>query len=244
MAWVLRFESDLLIIAVFASLFLVIVLFMNYFRSVGWQLEFSSPGKIKTFLGFFSSASKGTLRVDLDKIIGFSISAYFVLLVSNGIRVSLDVSILSIILAVIFLFIKYIGYFNDIKELAFRGLLYVTVLMAVSLDRAGVFSHDVKFAFEFFIFGIVSFCLFMRLFVLNGEENKISTMDVLVLIAALIIPNLPGSVLSGYTAGLMVIKSLLLLYAIENIKVEFILKNNVTSFVLMLFYIYVSVINI
>ena len=45
-------------------------------------------------------------------------------------------------------------------------------------------------------------------------------LDVLVLLVAIALPNLPGSVLSGYAAGWMVAKVLLLLYGIENLSVS------------------------
>ena len=43
---------------------------------------------------------------------------------------------------------------------------------------------------------------------------------VLVLIAAIALPNLPGSLLSGYAIGTVIWKSLVLFYAIENLSVS------------------------
>jgi hypothetical protein len=98
-----------------------------------------------------------------------------------------------------------------------RAALYISALIAVSLDRAGSLDSELKFGIELGLFLSLAVAIVIRLQLSADRRFRVTPLDVLVLLIAVALPNLPGSVISGYAAGWMVAKVLVLLYGIENL---------------------------
>jgi UDP-GlcNAc:undecaprenyl-phosphate GlcNAc-1-phosphate transferase len=145
---------------------------------------------------------------------------YGVLVIANGLKAPQDIRMLALGLAVavgVSLLLRRTGEAASWLE---RAVLYVSALVAVSLDRPGLLPDPVKFWLELAVFGTLGLALAIRLYLSADRRFRMTPLDVLVLLVAVALPNLPGSVLSTYAAGWLVGKVLLLLYGIENLSVS------------------------
>jgi hypothetical protein len=100
-----------------------------------------------------------------------------------------------------------------------RAALYTSALIAVYLDRTGTLDPMMQYVIEACLFGLLITGIVIRMLLKTDRRFRITPLDVLVLMAAIALPNLPGSLLSGYALGTLIWKTLVLFYAIENLSV-------------------------
>jgi hypothetical protein len=138
-----------------------------------------------------------------------------VLLLVNGPKINSDIELLAlsmlVSLVVVFLLKKK---YKDISELALKLILYVSALLAVWVDKPGSISGDLRIALQGFVFIGFVICLGIKIF-FDKRAFELSAMDLMVVLSALILPNLPGTVISNYFAGWMVAKAIIIFYVIE-----------------------------
>ena len=218
-AWLLRYSNDLLILSFLFAAFVAIVIGLYIARKSGFRLRNTAgvtgvPPKRYNPLLFLKQNPKA-IRFT-EKIIGFSIVCYIFVLIFNNSLPPTDVSILALIIGVGFLLSLGVGYrLNAYSTWFERGVFYVGALIAVSIDRSGLLSRELKFIIEFVIFLSLAISIGLRIYLSNERRFEVSPLDLLVLFVALILPNLPGTHLSVYVSGWFVFKVLLLFYAVE-----------------------------
>lgn len=220
LAWFLRYESDLIVIGVFMMVALIAVTSLRYLRHRGWRWrqkmdDLPKQSWVSSQLNSLPQSQRGFQF--MGNMVGIAMLAYAILLIINGLNPPSDIRILSMILVGILLLSIMVRRTVDSVGWVERGVLYISVLIAVSLDRAGVIPHDLKYVVELFIFLILGIAIIARLYLFNDKIHEITTMDVLVMLIALALPNLPGSVLSVYAAGWVVAKVVFLMYGIESL---------------------------
>jgi UDP-GlcNAc:undecaprenyl-phosphate/decaprenyl-phosphate GlcNAc-1-phosphate transferase len=223
LAWYLRFASDITIIIAFSCVSIGIVTLLRQARLRGWQWRVASPGEPKqSWLRMQIRWLKQNERLNrwVGYLIGTAIVSYAVLLIINGAAVPQDIRVLAGASAVVVLISVLIHRAGTQAGWLERAALYISALIAVSLDRPGSLNDDLKFAIELGIFLSLTAAIVIRLQLSADRRFRVTPLDVLVLLIAVALPNLPGSVISGYAAGWMVAKVLVLLYGIENLSVS------------------------
>ncbi|MGD9842438.1 MAG: glycosyltransferase family 4 protein, partial [Steroidobacteraceae bacterium] len=222
-AWFLRFASDFMIATVFSCIAIGIVTILRIARRRHWRWRAASGGRQK----------HSWLQVQLDwlrqnrrlnrwagYVIGGSIIGYAAVLVINGLAVPRDIRLLAVGSALVVLVSAFLRRGDNLAGWLMRAALYVSALIAVSLDRGGALSPKLKLYLELTVFGCLVLALIIRLYLSMDRRLRVTPLDVLVLLVAIALPNLSGSVISAYAAGWMVAKALLLLYGIENLAVS------------------------
>jgi UDP-GlcNAc:undecaprenyl-phosphate GlcNAc-1-phosphate transferase len=223
LAWYLRFASDITIIAVFAGVAIGIVTLLRQARLRGWRWRAITPGVPKqSWLRIQIRWLKQDERLNrwVGYLIGAAIVCYAALLIINGAAVPRDIRILAAVSAVVVLVSVLVHRAGTQAGWLERAALYVSALIAVSLDRPGWLSDELKFSMELGVFLTLAAAIVIRLQLSADRRFRVTPLDVLVLLIAIALPNLPGSIISGYAAGWMVAKVLLLLYGIENLSVS------------------------
>lgn len=222
LAWFLRYVSDFVVLGVFVMVALGVVTVLRQARQRGWQRRaLTSDQSRQSWLSYQIRSFRQSPRIvaAFGNMVGISMLAYAALLMINGLNPPADVRVLATILGGVLVFSILIRRNTDPGGWVERGVLYVCALIAVSLDRGEFFTHDVKVFFEIVIFASLGIAIFMRLYLATDRRYDITPLDVLVLLIAVALPNLPGSVLSVYAAGWMVAKVVLLMYGIENLTI-------------------------
>lgn len=223
LAWYLRFVSDAVIITVFACVSLGIVTLLRQARLRGWRWRVVQAGQTKqSWLRMQVRWLKQEERLNrwAGYVIGSAIVAYAALLMINGLTVPVDIRVLAMVSAVVVLVSIVVRRAGNQAGWLERAALYVSALIAVSLDRPGLLSGSIKWGLELVIFVSLALAIVVRLRLSTDRRYRVTPLDLLVLLVAVALPNLPGSVISAYAAGWMVAKVLLLLYGIENLSVS------------------------
>lgn len=223
LAWYLRFVSDAVIIAVFACVSLGIVTLLRQARLRSWRWRVVQAGQTKqSWLRMQVRWLKQDERLNrwAGYAIGSAIVAYAAVLMINGLTVPVDIRVLAMVSAVVVLVSIVVRRAGNQAGWLERAALYVSALIAVSLDRPGLLSGSIKWGFELVIFVSLALAIVVRLRLSTDRRYRVTPLDLLVLLVAVALPNLPGSVISAYAAGWMVAKVLLLLYGIENLSVS------------------------
>jgi UDP-GlcNAc:undecaprenyl-phosphate GlcNAc-1-phosphate transferase len=218
LAWYLRFASDLTIVAVFTGVSLGIVTLLHRARLCGWKLRTLNPDTPKqSWLRVRIRWLKQDERLNrwVGYLIGAAIACYAALLITNGSAAPVDIRVLAAASALVVLISVVVHRAGTQAGWLERAALYVSALIAVSLDRPGWVPVQLKFGIELAIFLILTMAIVIRLQLSADRRFRLTPLDVLVLLIAVALANLPGSVISGYAAGWLAAKVLLLLYGIE-----------------------------
>ena len=216
LAWIFRYASDVTILAIFGGVSIVINWTLQKLKHRGWC--FREKGSISDdSYSLFIDKILSKLRLGSFALIIFVFS-YFVLLIINGFNFKEDIHTLAFLL-MISLVVFSILQVNKVNlaSIASKSILYVCAVLAVWMDKPNYIFGNLRIWLEGMIF--VGFCILL-LAKATGADRKvleISAMDLLVVLVAIILPNLPGTVISNFFAGWLVAKIIILFYVIEAI---------------------------
>lgn len=217
LAWYLRYDSDLRILAVLFAFAGLLIGALHVAELRRWRVDVASW----TILRHWTATahiewlrSPNRLSQIATSMIGCALVCYEaqVLLIQHA--VAMDVRMLAgaVVLVLMYATIAVrsasVGWVN-------KGALYVAAVIAVYLGehaRAVVpFAHWV----ELLVFSSVAIALALRLRVSDERRLNVNPLDVLVVLVAVLVPNLPGSIATPQQFGFGIIKLVLLLYGIE-----------------------------
>jgi UDP-GlcNAc:undecaprenyl-phosphate/decaprenyl-phosphate GlcNAc-1-phosphate transferase len=218
-AWFLRFESDLLILAVFglfAAAFLTVLLVAE--RS-GWQVRSRNSGRpsaltrLRRRLGAIERKHRLTLWPAIPGVL-----VYVGCVLVYAEPVPLDIGLLACGLAII-LFLTALPRDRTVGvEWVAQAALYVSVVVAVYLDQRSVVYSPTFHAIKWGVFPALILAVGIRMRMAGKRRFQITPFDVLLIIVALTVPNLPGLAGDdGGTLGFGVAKLMALFYAVEMI---------------------------
>lgn len=163
--------------------------------------------------------ASGRLNRWTSDAVCIAITAYVALILFNGADASGDIRLLAAAAAVFVLVGLLMADRTTVAVWLQRAALYVSAPISVFLDREGSIPAAVLIRSESLIFALLGLAIVLRLRMSADRQFRITPLDLLVLLVAVAVPNLPGSVVSGYDAGWMVLKVLLLFYGIETLSV-------------------------
>lgn len=217
-AWFLRFESDLLILATFvafAALFLGVLIAAD--RS-GWRVRAreldkgSSLVTLRRRLAAFERRHRLTLWA---AVAGVTTYALCVIVYSQPLPDEvgwLAIGVATILALTTFPPVRTVG-----VEWVAQAALYVAVVVAVFLEQqSATFSYTFHAA-KWGIFPLLIVAVVVRTRLDGRRRFQVTPFDVLLIIVALTLPNLPGFAGERATLGYGVAKLLALFYAVEMI---------------------------
>jgi len=215
-AWFLRFESDLIILAVFllfAAAFLATLLLAD---RAGWRVRSGSGARLSALVRLrrrFATLERKHRLTLWPALAG--VAAYAACVVLYTQPLPQDVRWLVLGLAVVLILTALPRNRSVGVEWVAQAGLYVSVVVAVYLDqRSAQYSaafHAVKWA----AFPAIIIAVAVRMRLGGRRRFQITPFDVLLVIVALTLPNLPGMAGTRTSLGFGVAKLLALFYAVE-----------------------------
>src|ERR1700676_1148514 len=222
LAWQLRYENDLLIVASFVGFAVLFTGALMLLERAGWRWRIadtvSHPSplvRLRAWLRAKEHFPRWSLRV-----VGLCAMVYLLGVALYAEPVPRDIGWLSAALCLLPLVLSARGPRSAFAEtLLMRGALYVAVIMAVYLDQGTSMQaplwRAVKYAFLPLL--ALSVVLGVRLSVQGRFEA--TPLDLLLIFSALALPNLPGLAAASSNFGLSAAKLVVLCYAVEMIAV-------------------------
>ena len=213
LAYFMRFEADFAVVAVFGG-FAVLVLGLLYFaRSTGWHLHRIDPkGVTRTPLAFLPSTARLpaiALGVMLACLVAYAAT---VLVLAQ--HVGKDLGVLSLgMLAVLLL----LGASKAQESLHWfqRTAAYVSVVLLVYLDQTAPGRTEALATLSWTLIGITGAAALGRFWFSPTRRFEVTTLDLIVVFVALVLPNLPGSLQLPENLPQGIAKSVILLYVVE-----------------------------
>ena len=213
LAYFMRFEADLEVVAVFCAFAVLVLGLLHFARSTGWHLHRIDPkGVTRTSLEFIPSTARLpsiALGVMLVCLIAYAGS---VLLLAS--HVGKDLGVLSLGMLAVLLLLSASKAQESLRWFE-RTAAYVSVVLLVYLDQTAPGRTEALATASWTLIGITGAAALARFWFSPTRRFVVTTLDLIVVFVALVLPNLPGSLQLPQNLPQGIAKSVILLYVVE-----------------------------
>lgn len=220
-AWFLRYEQDLMIASVFAVMASLVIGALQVAARLNWRwraqpaqgvANISRVGRAVHWLRMPQHLPRYALMT-----IAASVSIFFLSMAQACPAPSSDVRWTAMALALC-LAVMLIARWRAVEaSLIDKIALYTATVMAVYFDRQSASMLDSSVAATSLLFGALVVSIIIRFRFASDRRFSITPLDLLVIIVAVAIPNLPGSIAASATLGESIAKLIALLYGVETL---------------------------
>jgi UDP-GlcNAc:undecaprenyl-phosphate GlcNAc-1-phosphate transferase len=216
LAYFLRFESDVLILAVFGVFSAMMLATLGFATRKRWHvptgraLPLASPLMAR----LRQPAAARLISHGAAWLMAIGFVAYAATVIVARTHVAGDIGILSASLLLVVVGLSYFGFLGSLTWLE-RLAAYVGVIMLVYLDQTAAARTPLL---TFFTWGAVMLTAagaVIRVLLSQTRRFKVTALDVLVAFVAVVVPNLPGFVSLPRDLPGGILKALVLLYVVE-----------------------------
>ena len=214
LAWFLRFELDSEIILAFGAFAGGVLWLLHLANRAGWRLRQVQPvsGGLRSYIVGFRSAE----RVPALAVIVMTtcLSVYAVTVVASSGHVGIDLGVLcsALLLALLLLTTwrakRSLFWFE-------RGVAYMSVVLLVYLDQTTPDKPALLTTLSWTFIAITGAAALVRFMLSPTRRFELTTLDVIVIFVALVLPNLPGSLALPPDLPGGIAKAVILLYVVE-----------------------------
>lgn len=220
-AWALRFETDLMIFAVFTTAALLLVGSLQYAQAKCWRLRKPQPQSTAP-TSMLAACLKWLARPEhLPRwalhAIAVLTTVYFIVVGAFAPAPSDDVRWMAVLLVCVLLGSTVLDWRSPQPSSIQRVALYTSAVAAVYLDwhAGGVLDHVANLG-DWVVFFTLVIAIVIRFRLAGDRRFRVTTLDVLVIFAAIAVPNLPGAVSTPHV-GVSIAKLIALLYGLESL---------------------------
>jgi UDP-GlcNAc:undecaprenyl-phosphate GlcNAc-1-phosphate transferase len=219
LAWQLRFESDLLILAsfigfaaVFAGTFLLLERSGWRWRASGASSHRSLPARIRIWLFQTERLPRWSMRIAF-----VCISIYWFSVVAYAGPIPKDIGALSVLCLLPFLLTIWLPRSAVVKTWLLRSALYVAVMVSVYLDHGTIARSPIQRLDDWIFLPMLAMSVIIGIRFSRERRFQATPLDLLLIFGALALPNLPGLAAAPSNLGLSAVKLVVLCYAVEMI---------------------------
>ena len=219
-AWFLRYESDLTILLVFAifSLGTLGVLYAAERAEWRWRTSTHGRGAGASALARAAAWLREPHHLPLWTLgmIACIVAVFFAVSAATLPIASLDVRLLAALLSVAIAALLVWKWRDTESGWTARVTTYVALATAAYLN------HEVGAAtmwplLRWLVFGLLVLCLALRFRLASDRTFRVTPLDVLVIFIAVVVPNLPGSVVTSARLGESIAQLIAMMYAVETL---------------------------
>jgi UDP-GlcNAc:undecaprenyl-phosphate GlcNAc-1-phosphate transferase len=214
-AYLLRFESDVVILAAFLGVMLALLGPLHLARRVGWQLQ-RSAGDVSAIakrLEWIRDPRR--LPLWTPRILALLVCAYPLLIDYRELVIAPDIRLLILGIAVLQGFFVFAS--GSWQVSSFRRLpSYLAAAVLVYLDYASVAPNADDSLWTMILFGAIACAILVQFRLSSGRRGTFTPLDALVLLVAILTPLFAAhELVDSASVALGVFKVVLLLYALE-----------------------------
>lgn len=215
LAFFLRFESDLLILAVVTLFFVLSIAVLQTAVRRGWRVHrgaaVGTGGWPPTFAKLWGPQRLPHVAF---RAIVVALAAYAALIVYKTVQFSSDLRLLIIALLAVA-----VGFLATLRarplNLAEKAIVYVTATVLVYLDAIVTAPDPIVSILSWITISVIAFGTAVRLHFRNDRRFQLTPLDLIVLFMALVVPNLPGSLQLPRGGAPAIAKLAIVFYAVE-----------------------------
>jgi UDP-GlcNAc:undecaprenyl-phosphate GlcNAc-1-phosphate transferase len=220
-AWFMRYESDALIVSLFVGVAAVVIGTLTSARRRGWRVRVrrqssqATPSRLSSAIAWIVSPNR--LPRAAYWLIAIGLVSYFAIVAIASRTAEADIRLLAWILMGLLCVDLLMRWRGAEASWLQKGVLYICAVMAVYLDEQFNTMLERSHNLEIGLFIVLAIAVAARFRLSNDRRFKVTPLDVLVIIIAIVVPNLPGSVATPHALGGGVAKLVVLFYAIESL---------------------------
>jgi UDP-GlcNAc:undecaprenyl-phosphate GlcNAc-1-phosphate transferase len=215
-AYVMRFESDILILAIVSGFFVISIAIFQTTQRTRWCIRRPIRHPVGSYATRFSDLlQRPTLLPRVSYlVIAAGVGVYAILIVLEAASIASDFKVLIVaLLAVIvgFLAVLRIAPLSIVE----KAVVYVTATVLVYLDSVAPRGSHVTEMVGWAAVSIAALATALRLRLYNDRTFQATPLDLIVLFMALVVPSLPGTFNLPHGGALAIAKLVVLFYSLE-----------------------------
>lgn len=213
LAYSLRFESDaevLIAFCVFAGLVLGL---LRRATRVGWRLNhLGESGRIRRYINGFTPAAR--IPALALGVMAACLLIYATTVLASSRHVGVDLGLMCLGMLIILLLLSTWKAQRSLQWFE-RTATYISVVLLVYLDQTMPNKPPLLTTLSWTCVGITGAAALVRFWLSPTRRFELTTLDLIVLFIALVLPNLPGSVALPADLPGGIAKAVILLYVVE-----------------------------
>jgi UDP-GlcNAc:undecaprenyl-phosphate/decaprenyl-phosphate GlcNAc-1-phosphate transferase len=222
LAWQLRYENDLLIVASFVGFAVLFTGGFMLLERAGWRWRIAGVASHPSPLARFRACLHASERFPRwsMRVLGLCAVVYLLGIAVYAEPVPRDIGWLSAALCLLPLLLSARGPRSAFAETwLVRGALYVAVIVAVYLDQGTSMQAPLWRAVKYAFLPLLAVSVVLGLRLSAQRRFEATPLDLLLIFGALALPNLPGLAAAPSNFGPSAAKLVVLCYAVEMIAV-------------------------
>ncbi len=215
-AWQLRFESDVLILTVFGTFTACFVLAVAGLEVADWRWRRSNLAKRSAITRFrtWLAASESLPRWS-SGLASLCLGIYLLSVALTGDKASVDVAWLALICLGAIVVSLCVRRYPLVESWLYRAVLFVAVIAATYLDQISSAERHLLNRIDWLVLPPLAIAAAIAIRFARHRRFEATPLDLLLIFAALALPNLPGTSSAAGSIGISVAKLVVLCYAAE-----------------------------
>jgi UDP-GlcNAc:undecaprenyl-phosphate GlcNAc-1-phosphate transferase len=213
LAYFLRFESDSEVITAFCVFAAVVIGLLRRANHVGWRLKYlGESGGVRRYLNGFTPAARiPTLALG---VMTTCLVLYATTVLASSRHVGADLGFMCLGMLIVLLLLTS---WKAQRSLVWfeRTATYISVVLLVYLDQTMPNKPPLLTTLSWTCVGITGAAALVRFWLSPTRRFELTTLDLIVLFIALVLPNLPGSIALPADLPGGIAKAVILLYVVE-----------------------------
>jgi UDP-GlcNAc:undecaprenyl-phosphate GlcNAc-1-phosphate transferase len=213
LAYFLRFELDLEIVLAFCLFAAVVLGLLQWTTRSGWRLrQIERATSMRSYINGFQAAAR--IPALTVAVMSTCLVVYATIVVASNGHVGVDVGLLCTGMLIMLLLLS-----SRRPEHSFswfeRVAAYCSVVMLVYLDQTMPHKPPLLTTLSWTFIGFTGAAALIRFWLSPTRRFELTTLDVIVIFIAIVLPNLPGSISLPEDLPAGVAKAIILLYVVE-----------------------------
>jgi UDP-GlcNAc:undecaprenyl-phosphate GlcNAc-1-phosphate transferase len=222
-AWFMRYESDIAIVLVFVAMAMATLLPLYFAQSHRWRWRARTvdglvpPSGLRASLTWLAAPQR--LPLWCVYVIAGSVCVYSLIALYAGSRPPIDTVLLVGGAAAVLAINNVVRWQATEFGWVDRSALYLCAVLLVYLNEMGVQEFAQLNAYSWIPIIAIALAVAVRMRLSLDRRFIVTPLDVLVVVTAIVIPNLPDSIANSHVLAAGVIKLVVLFYGIETLSV-------------------------
>jgi len=215
LAYSLRFETDSAVFIAFCAFAGVILGLLHRATQVGWKLShLRDSGRIRRYINGFTPAAR--IPALALGVMTTCLVVYATTVLASSRRVGADLGLMSLGMLIVLLLLSSWKAQRSLHWFE-RTATYISVVLLVYLDQTIPNKPPLLTTLSWTCVAITGAAALVRFWLSPTRRFELTTLDLIVLFIALVLPNLPGSIALPADLPGGIAKAVILLYVVEMI---------------------------
>jgi UDP-GlcNAc:undecaprenyl-phosphate GlcNAc-1-phosphate transferase len=214
LAYALRFESDSAVFGAFCVFAGLVLGVLRVATRAGWRLNYlgQTSGRIRLY--FNGSTPAARIPALALAVMAICLAVYAAGVLFSSRYVDADLGLMCLAMLVVLLLLSW---WKAERSLLWfeRAAAYIAVVLLVYLDQTMPHKPHLLTTLSWICVGITSAAAVVRFWLSPTRRFELTTLDLIVLFIALVLPNLPGSITLPADLPGGIAKAVILLYVVE-----------------------------